>query len=141
MKYQKLTRFTMLFCLTLGLAFVPSSVNSSSPGRSGAAPAKSVSAVAASPAAQKALRELRRAGQAPIMTQVSRQTGSFNFVRISGGDVLAVADRSATPQARALAFLAEHGDLVGMNDLERAADCRWRSVSTRQRSANGQKRH
>ena len=55
------------------------------------------------------------------MTQVSRQTGNYNFVRISGGDILAAADRSSTPQARTLEFLAGHGGLVGMNDAERAA--------------------
>ena len=76
MKYQKLTHLTMLFCLALALAFVPSSVNSSSPGQPSAAPAKSIlGGWQPSPAAQKALKDLRRAGQAPITTQVSRQTG------------------------------------------------------------------
>ena len=108
--------------MPIASAFVSSSVNSSSTGPAQhRAPAKSAAAVAANPTAQKALAQLRRAGQAPIMTQVSGKTGYFNFVRISGGDVLAAADKSATPSARALAFLAAHGDLVGMNDAERAA--------------------
>ena len=121
MKYQRLTRVTMLFCLLAASAFLPSAVNSSSPGPQRAAPATGAASAVASPVAQTALGKLQGTSWAQIITQVSRQTGNFAFVRAEAGGVLAEADKSASPQARALAFLAEHGGLIGMNDLERAA--------------------
>ncbi|PYJ09265.1 MAG: hypothetical protein DMF06_10565, partial [Verrucomicrobia bacterium] len=121
MTNKKLLRLTIFSSFLIALAFVPSSVNSSSTGQPNSAPPKAAAAAPANPAAQKALNQLRRAGQSPIETQVSPETGNYSFVRISGGDVLAVADRSVTPQRRALAFLAEHGGLVGLDETERAA--------------------
>lgn len=56
-----------------------------------------------------------------MITQVSRHTGNFAFVRAPQGSVLALADRSATPEARALAFLSTHGAIVGLADAERNA--------------------
>jgi bacillolysin len=120
MKNQKLTRLMMLTCLLVASAFLPSPVSSSSTRPPSAAPAQTT-AIAANPEAQKALARLRRTGQAPIRTEVSQKTGNYSFVRISGGDILAAADKSATPQTRARTFLAAHGDLVGMSDAERAA--------------------
>src|ERR1043166_4049405 len=120
MKNQRVTRLLLLTCLSVASVFLPSPVNSSST-RSPNSPPAQTTAIAASPEAQKALAGLRRAGQGSIRTQVSRETGNYNFVRSSGSDILAAADNSATPQARARAFLATYGGLVGMSDAERAA--------------------
>lgn len=121
MKHKRLTRVMMLFCLLIVSAFVPSAVNSSSPNQQNPASPRSTAPQAANPAAQTALTKLQEVSRAEIVAQVSPQTGNYNFVRTQADGVLAVADKSATPQARALAFLAEHGGLVGMNDAERAA--------------------
>ncbi|MFZ1220054.1 MAG: hypothetical protein WAO00_12230, partial [Chthoniobacterales bacterium] len=108
MKYRRLIRLTTLSSFLLALAFTASPVNSSSPAPQSSSPAKSAASVPASPAAQKALGKLRRAGQAAITAQVSRKTGYYNFVRISDGDILATADNATTPAARAAAFLGAH---------------------------------
>ena len=68
--------------------------------------------------AQRALATLQNANQSAISVHVSRETGNYNFV--SGG-ILAADKTSDTPQKRAVAFLATHGALVGINDAERAA--------------------
>ena len=120
MKYQKFTRLTMLFYFLVALAFAPGSVDSAATNQPAAAPAKRMDVVSANPAAQMALDSLQRANRNPLMTHVSRQTRNYNFVRASSG-VLAIADNSATPRARALAFLAAHGALIGMTTAECAA--------------------
>jgi bacillolysin len=75
----------------------------------------------ASPAAQVALSKLQSATRAEAMTQVSLQTGNYNFVKAPNGSLLAADKAAATSQARAVAFLAVHGGLVGINDAERSA--------------------
>ena len=120
MKCQKFTRLTMLFYFLVALAFGPDSVDSAATNQSAAAPAKITDNISANPAAQMALDSLQRANRNPLMTHVSRQTRNYNFVRASSG-VLATADNSATPRARALAFLTAHGGLIGMTTAECAA--------------------
>ena len=75
--------------------------------------------------AQVALDALKSAAKSEVATLVSRETGHYSFVRAKGGGVL-VADNAggaagASPDARALRFLAEHGGLVGIGEAERAA--------------------
>jgi Zn-dependent metalloprotease len=81
--------------------------------------------------AKQALAALQSASGAQPVTQVSRHTGNFAFVRAPQGSFLAAADRAATPQARALAFLATHGAVIGMGDAERNA------LSTGSNAASG----
>jgi len=121
MKYPRLARITMLFCLLIASAFMPSAVNSSSPGQPTAMSVKSAAAGAARPAARDALAALQNTAKTEVITQLSRQTGVYTFVRSEQGEPIAVDDASATPQRRALAFLATHGGLVGMTGAERSA--------------------
>ena len=73
----------------------------------------------ASPAAAQALSRLQSTTGSQIISQVSRETGVYNFVRATGTSVLSADETSATPEKRALAFLGIHGALVGMTDIER----------------------
>ena len=82
---------------------------------------KSTPAEQANPAAGQALAKVESASQAQMVTQISRQTGNYNFVRAPSGSLLAADNASASPQTRALAFLATNGALVGISDAERAA--------------------
>jgi bacillolysin len=75
--------------------------------------------VKASPRASAALQELQAATGAQIVSQVSRETGAYNFVRATADTVLSADNTSAAPEARALDFLRMHGALVGMSDTER----------------------
>jgi len=56
-----------------------------------------------------------------MISQVSRVTGNNNFVKAPAGSVLVSADASATPESRALGFLATNGALVGLSNAEREA--------------------
>jgi bacillolysin len=71
--------------------------------------------------AKSTLDQLQARNSEQLQTLTSRQTGNFSFVRAQRGTVLVADDTAATPEARALAFLATHGALVGMNATERAA--------------------
>jgi Zn-dependent metalloprotease len=75
--------------------------------------------MAASPAAAQALARLQSATGAQVVSQVSRETGVYSFVRATGAAVLSADDASATPEKRALAFLSTHGALFGMSEAER----------------------
>lgn len=86
-----------------------------------AAPAKTDVVRAAIPTPQESLATLMNGRQLNVATEISRETGYFRFVRAAGQDVLAPANASASPQARALEFLSTHGALVGMNSAERTA--------------------
>ena len=119
MNYRKLVSATLLSGSLVLLALVATPVNSSTSSVGSQQSAVPFESVAAS--AKQALTPLQSAAKGEVLTQVSRQTGSYSFVRAGGGGVLVTDDVSATPQARALAFLANHGDLVGMNGVERAA--------------------
>ena len=85
------------------------------PQKSAAAPDQ----LKASAAAKAALDRLRLQATTPLKSQVSRETGHYSFVRATSNGVLAVDNTSASPESRALAFLAQHGALVGMNSAER----------------------
>ena len=73
----------------------------------------------ASPTASAALQMLEDTTGGQIVSRVSRETGSFSFVRATDNAVLVVGDTSASPEARAFDFLRDHGALVGMSDAER----------------------
>lgn len=70
----------------------------------------------------------RRAGL--LTSATARETGAVSFIRASRGRVLATVDPAATPEQKARVFLAEWGDLVGMNAAERAALFSKRRVAT-----------
>ena len=74
----------------------------------------------ANPVARQALASLQSSRQAQVVTQVSRETGVYDFVRAHGADVLAAADAKTTPEERARVFLSAHGGLVGMTESERS---------------------
>jgi Zn-dependent metalloprotease len=71
------------------------------------------------PAAKQELDALKKSGSQQVVSNVSRETHKYNFVRAEGTDVLVSDNTSATPQARALTFLSQHGALIGLNDVER----------------------
>jgi bacillolysin len=70
-------------------------------------------------AAKLELDALKQSGSSQAVSHVSRETHKYNFVRANGGEVLVADNTSATPQARALTFLSQHGALIGLNDVER----------------------
>jgi hypothetical protein len=78
-------------------------------------------AEAAKPAAQQALDALRSGRSTEIAAQISRHTGYYEFVRASGGGILAPASASTSATSRAVDFLSAHGSLVGLNDADRTA--------------------
>ncbi len=69
--------------------------------------------------ASAALQRLEDATRGQIVSRVSRETGSYSFVRATHKTVLSAGDTSASPEARAFEFLRDHGALVGMSDAER----------------------
>ena len=75
--------------------------------------------VKASPKARAALQALQATTGAQIVSQVSRETGAYNFVRATDDTVLSEDNTSAKPEARAFHFLRSHGALVGMSEAER----------------------
>jgi bacillolysin len=72
-------------------------------------------------AAQQALTNLQQKTRTQLVTQVSRQTGNFNFVKAPAGRWLTTDKASGSPETRARAFLAAQGALVGMSDAERSS--------------------
>jgi Zn-dependent metalloprotease len=72
------------------------------------------------PAAAKVLAKLQIATNGQIVSHVSRETGVYDFMSATGTAVLASDNILATPEARARAFLSQHGGLVGMSDAERS---------------------
>jgi Zn-dependent metalloprotease len=85
------------------------------------APVSKATTPAATPIAQQALMSLQSARQAQFVTQVSRETGVYDFVRAKGADVLAADNTKAAPEERGRAFLRANGGLVGMTETERNA--------------------
>jgi Zn-dependent metalloprotease len=71
-----------------------------------------------------ALRQLRRAAGGHVVAHRSSATGAFDFVRATGGAVLWRSSPAAGAPARAYAFLAARGAVVGMNAAERALAAR-----------------
>jgi bacillolysin len=88
--------------------------------QSNAAGTSGATAQPANAAAQQALTNLQSATRTQMVTQVSRQTGNYNFVKAPTRSVLVADKASGTPETRARAFLASQGALVGINDGERA---------------------
>jgi len=82
-------------------------------------PAEQVPAKAA-PRASAALEKLRPRATTVIASHVARETGNYDFVRATDGGVLTTDNSSASAEQRAIAFLREHGGLIGMSDAERA---------------------
>ncbi|MFZ0063914.1 MAG: M4 family metallopeptidase [Pyrinomonadaceae bacterium] len=116
-------RFSLafIFCLTaLGLsAFrISESVDASGKQTQSKAVAPAAQAKAA-PRASKALEKLRLRATSAIDSHVARETGHYDFVRAKDG-ILTGDNTSASAEHRALAFLSEHGALIGMSDAEQA---------------------
>ena len=61
-----------------------------------------------------------RASQPELRAHRDPATGAFNHVLAPAGDILVEHTVDGTAEARAYAFLAEHGGVVGMNQAERA---------------------
>src|SRR4026209_2187070 len=74
----------------------------------------------ASAKASAALEKLKQRASTEIKAHVARETGNYDFVRAKDGGILTGDNSSASPEERAFTFLREHGDLIGMNDAERA---------------------
>src|SRR6185503_14266812 len=75
-------------------------------------PAEQVPAKAA-PRASAALEKLRPRATTVIASHVARETGNYDFVRATDGGVLTTDNSSASAEQRAIAFLREHGGLIG----------------------------
>jgi bacillolysin len=73
---------------------------------------------AARASARQALQAVQAGGD--VTALAARETGAYSFVRAAAGGVLAADDAKAGPEARALAFLSQHGALIGMNSAEQA---------------------
>lgn len=74
--------------------------------------------VPANPASAQALQRLQSSTGTQIVSNVSRATGAYDFVR-AGAGTLAAVNPLATPESRARTFLSQNGDLVGMSAAER----------------------
>ena len=100
MKYPRLFRLTTVSCLLLGAAFASSSVSSTANQPGATQPRNSAAAATQplNPVATTALNNLQKSSRAEIVAQLSRQTGSYRFVRASRG-VLAGSDSSAVASA------------------------------------------
>ncbi len=125
MNYRRLLSAALFLGAVLVLVLIPTALRSS-PASSGGSknnqPAAPTSeAVKVMPAAREALSALRGVDQAEIITRVSRETGSYSFVRAARGSVLAADDASSQPETRARQFLAAHGALLGLSAAEQAA--------------------
>ncbi|HEV3471035.1 MAG TPA: M4 family metallopeptidase [Pyrinomonadaceae bacterium] len=123
MSVQRRFRVTSLG-LMLGSALLLLGLSASTRPTEAVAPAAAAPTVtqpaAADAAARAALDALRRGSAVEVSAQPSRETGAYGFVRAARGGVLAADDASRSPEARALAFLAAHGAVVGMSEAERA---------------------
>jgi Zn-dependent metalloprotease len=73
----------------------------------------------ASAKATAALERLRLRATSTLTAHVSRETEQFDFVRAQGNGVLAPDQSAEAPEARALAFMREHGGVIGLSDAER----------------------
>src|SRR6185312_9546091 len=105
--------------IAVGLAIVGTRAARQSGGQPGRASARQQREPQADAAARTSLQELRANSGIDVEAHASVQTAKYNFVRAKNNGVLAVDDTSAAPEARALAFLSEHGGLVGLNISER----------------------
>ena len=111
-----------IFALAVTSAQLSSALTATQSGKSPAQPQSGAARRALEPTARAAaaLESLRRASAGRIATQLAVQTGNYSFVRATDGAVLAADNTAAAPEDRALAFLAAHGGVVGINDDERA---------------------
>jgi Zn-dependent metalloprotease len=81
---------------------------------SGARAASGASAVA-EPGAARALERLKSTTGGRLEARVAPETSTYRFLRAAPGTVLAPSDATRTPEERALAFLADHGELFGLS--------------------------
>lgn len=86
-----------------------------------AAPPKKQLEIKASASAASALDRLRLTATSAVRSHVSRETQNYDFVRAVNGGVLAIDNITDGAEARAFAFLRNHGALIGMSAAERAA--------------------
>lgn len=69
--------------------------------------------------AEEALAQLEAASGSELVTSTRQSTGNVSFVNAAGGAVLMADDASASPEARALAFLQRYGSVMGIRDAAR----------------------
>ena len=121
-RYLRFSLAVILCLITLGLsAFrIAERVDASGSGNAGkdqpAAPAQAKAA----PRASAALERLRVRATTTVASHVARETGQYDFVHARDGGVLTTDNSSSSSEQRALAFLHEHGALIGMSDAEQA---------------------
>ena len=123
MNYRRVVSGSLLSVSLILVALIPGVLNSS-PSTTNAPQSSSATNAAADSAsgtAQRAVAQLQSGNPGKIVTQASRETGGYAFVRADGDAVLAADDTKADPEQRARAFLAAHGEIVGMTEAERAA--------------------
>jgi bacillolysin len=112
-----------IFALAIISAPLSSALTGAPAGKTPASPQPQgkVGQRAAEPTARaaSALESLRRASGGRLATELAAQTGNYSFVRATEGAVLTADNTAAAPEDRALAFLAAHGGVVGINDQER----------------------
>ena len=118
-------RFSLavIFCLTaLGLsAFrIAERVDASGSGNAGKGQPAAPAQAKAAPRASAALERLRARATTTVDSHVARETGQYDFVHARDGGVITTDNSSSSSEQRALAFLHEHGALIGMSDAEQA---------------------
>ena len=121
MNYRRIISGSLLSASLFLLALIPGALKSSPSAPNAHPSATTAPGDSASVLAQHAVNQLRSGSQAQIVTQTSRETGSYAFVRAEGDGVLATDDPKAAPEQRARAFLAANGGIVGMTEAERAS--------------------
>ena len=119
MKYRRLVSATLIAASLILLALIPAELISSPSAGNRTSPTQADVGQDAAPQAQQALTALQNATTAQLVTQVSRETGAYSFVRADGGGVLAADNPLASPEQRARVFLGDNGGLLGMSAIER----------------------
>ena len=119
-----INQYRAAFISLLALSVLALFLFGSSPGSSAQVqntPSRSAQVMPANPAAAQALARLQTSSGTQIVSNVSRATGAYDFVRAAGTATLpAAVNPLASPESRARTFLSQNGDLVGMSATERA---------------------
>lgn len=84
-------------------------------------PAASATGAEAAATPEAALAELRHEAGGALDAHLAPETGAYDFVRATGGSVLARDDRRGRPLERAVRFLRRHGAVAGIGEDERAS--------------------
>lgn len=122
--YRRIFLAVILCLMALALAnfhylgFTGSAAPNTSPPQKPAKP--KAPEVKASAAAAEQLARVQQTASTQVRSHVARETGHYDFVRAVDGGVLVVDSSGDKPESRAMAFLREHGALIGMSATERS---------------------